>query len=161
MIERISETYNYDDVFKVSKTTDYYLAFTEISEILKQLGKKYIDKIPQEVLNVIEQNKYENSNFKFYISKKIGEQKIHKETLEILAYLNYNFWLDNVEKSKFEKILQRNSYEIDCIKREKYNPEDIFKKKKKNVQELQIQVVKESFGKKIIKKIGELIKKWI
>lgn len=151
------EKYNPCDVF--NKKTDFYMAFTETSEILKQLGKKYIDKIPKEVLNIIEQYKYENSNFKFDINKKIEDQEIHNETLEVLAYINYNYWLDNDDKSNFNRLLQNNFNKIESEKRKKYNLEALFQKKEDYSKELQIQVAKMCFWKKIIKKIGELIKK--
>lgn len=138
---------------------DYCLAFTETSEILRQLGKKYIDKIPKEVLNLIEQQKYKDNNFKFDINKKIADQEIHNETLEVLAYINYNYWLENEDKIIFEKILQKNLNLIENEKREKYKPDDIFKKRNPISKKLQIQVVEISFWKKIIRKIGELIKK--
>lgn len=157
--EELREKYNPDDVFKTEKNNDYQLAFAETSEILKQLGKKYIDKIPKEVLNLIEEQKNKNINFKFDINKKIADQKIHNETLEVLAYINYNYWLDNNEKNKFEKVLQNNFNEIENDKRKKYNPDNIFKKTNNDTQELQIQVVKMSFWKKVIKRIGALIKK--
>lgn len=156
--EELREKYNPDDVFKTERNNDYQLAFAETSEILKQLGKKYIDKIPKEVLNLIEDQKNKNINFKFDINKKIADQKIHNETLEVLAYINYNYWLDSNEKNNFEKVLQKNFNEIENDKRKKYNPDSIFKKTN-NTQELQIQVVKMSFWKKIIKRIGALIKK--
>lgn len=156
--EELREKYNPDDVFKTEKNNDYQLAFAETSEILKQLGKKYIDKIPKEILNLIEEQKNKNINFKFDINKKIADQKIHNETLEVLAYINYNYWLDSNEKNNFEKVLQKNFNEIENDKRKKYNPDSIFKKTN-NTQELQIQVVKMSFWKKIIKRIGALIKK--
>ena len=141
------------------KITDYNLALTEVSEILKQLGKEYTDKIPQEVLELIEKNKYKNSNFKFDINKKIADQEIHDETLEVLAYLNCNYWLEGNEKNNYEKLLQENYYKIEDEKRKKYNPEDVFKKNRNSSQELQIQVTKTSIWSKIIKKISGLIKK--
>ncbi len=156
--EDLREKYNPDDIFKTEKNNEYQIAFAETSEILKQLGKKYIDKIPKEVLNLIEEQKNKNINFKFDINKKIADQKIHDETLELLAYINYNYWLDSNEKNNFEKVLQKNFNEIENDKRKKYNPDSIFKKTN-NTQELQIQVVKMSFWKKIIKRIGALIKK--
>ena len=107
---------------------------------------------------MIENQKNKNINFKFDINKKIAEQKIHNETLEVLAYINYNFWLDSNEKNNFEKVLQKNFNEIENDKRKKYNPDSIFKKTN-TTQELQIQVVKMSFWKKIIRRIGALIKK--
>ena len=156
--EDLREKYNPDDIFKTEKNNEYQLAFAETSEILKQLGKKHIDKIPKEVLNLIEEQKNKNINFKFDINKKIADQKIHNEKLEVLAYINYNYWLDSNEKNNFEKVLQKNFNEIEKDKRKKYNPDSIFKKTN-NTQELQIQVVKMSFWKKIIKRIGALIKK--
>ena len=147
----------YDDIFKSKKESDYYIALTEISEILKKLGERYIEKIPQEILNLIEQYKDKDSNFTFDITKKIADQNIHNETIEMLAYINYNYWLDKEDKIKFERILQNNFEKIESEKRKKYDPENIFKNKN-NIEELKLQVVEESFWKKIIKKIGELIK---
>ena len=129
---------------------DYYIALAETNAILYHIEKEFIYKIPKEILNIIEKYKAENINFIYDTTKNISEQSIHKETLEILSYLNYNFWLNNEEKIEFNKIYNDNFIKLENEKREKYNPNE----------NLPIEIKEEkSFFEKILNKFKAIIKK--
>lgn len=142
---------------------DYYIALAETNEILYHIEKEFIYKIPKEILNIIEKYKAENINFIYDTTKNISEQSIHKETLEILSYLNYNFWLNNEEKIEFNKIYNDNFIKLENEKREKYNPNEIFSRKKAKIvndENLPIEIKEEkSFFEKILNKFKAIIKK--
>lgn len=141
---------------------DYYIALAETSEILSYMESDYISKIPSEILELIRNYKAKNISFKYDATKNINEQNVHKETLEILSYLNYNFWLDNEKKQELDKIYNNNFIELENEKRQKYNPDDIFFNRKTKIVNndcLPIEVKEhENFLGKLLNKIKAIIK---
>ena len=71
---------------------NYYMALDEVDEILNHMDNKFISKIPNDIIEIIRNYKSGNNNFKYDLTKPLSEQNLQKETLEILSYLNYNFW---------------------------------------------------------------------
>lgn len=142
---------------------DYYMALDEVNEILKHIEDKFVSKIPKDILDTIRNYKSGNNNFKYDLTKSLSEQSIHRETLEILSYLNYNFWLNKDEKQKYEKVYYDNFIKIENEKRIKYNPDDIFKNKIKKSSEQKENLLvpikeKNNFFIKLIKKLKAIIK---
>lgn len=142
---------------------DYHIALAEVNEILNHIEIKYIQKIPRDILKIIRSSELENIDFKYDLTKTLLEQNIQRETLEILSYLNYNFWIKESEKNKFDKMYYDNFIKIEDEKRAKYNPDDLFKNKnynKYNNEELLPMVYEKKVGffKKIIDKIKAIIK---
>ena len=141
---------------------DYYIALAETNEILNYIESDFISKIPPEILEAIRKSKTKNISFKYDVTKNIYEQNVHKETLEMLSYINYNFWLDNEKKQELCKIYNNNFIELENEKRKKYNPDDIFCNKKTKIitgEYLPIEVKeKEKFFKKILNKLRAIIK---
>lgn len=144
--------------------TNYEIAFSETNEILKQLGEKYISKIPKEILELIVTHKDKNHRFSFDINKKIEDQNIHDETIEVLAFLSYNYWFADEDKKKLGNILQTNLNELEEEKKKNYNLANMFKKKNdininNDLNELSVLKTKVGFWHRIINFIGDFIKK--
>lgn len=136
-------------------TKEFLEACTEINEIFKFINKEELEKIPVEIKEFFENNIDEKYNFKIESNKPLDEQKIKKETKDILVYLYTYYWCPEHEKNELKKIFSTN-YEKEQLKlREKYNPEDIFNKRqnKNNNNKIMIIKHKESIFKKIIRKI--------
>lgn len=76
-------------------------AYSELLEILRHMEKKYVDKIPKNLIMFF----YDNCSldYEFRMTKAIGEEKFKPKTLDLLALLNYNYWSKN--KSKEELIM--------------------------------------------------------
>lgn len=68
--------------------------YSEIFSTLKMLGKKYIDKIPQEIIEIIT-NKMDKNYQPIYNINNINKANISKEALSIIAYFNINYWYNN------------------------------------------------------------------
>lgn len=139
---------------------NYNIALAEVDEILNHVESTYILKIPKDILEVIKAGKAENIDFKYNPTQKLLEQNIHKETLEILSYLSFNFWTDESEKKEFEKIYYDNFEKIEAEKRAKYNPDDLFKNIKSDLKE-ELPVViekKTNFFARLIEKIKAIIR---
>lgn len=69
--------------------------FNEVYEILVALGPKYFFRVPKHIMNEITKNKKENSILEININKPLEEQDISKEAIDIIMYLNYNYFSDN------------------------------------------------------------------
>ena len=139
--------------------------YSEVYEILNLLGSKYIEKIPKKLYSFFEEER--DLNYKKYsnLQEVENDSNIDENTLSIIAYLYIQYWCNNEdEKKELLKIYKNNDLMHEKELREKYNPDDIFKKcnnKKDNVdniEENQANMIayKESIFKRIINKIKRL-----
>lgn len=110
---------------------DYKRRFVEVDEILKYLPKKDFDKIPNDLLKLIRENKDSSYMWKYDNNKQLKDQNIHKDTIAILSYINTEFILENKQKMLMKAIHYSNEMKNEKLKREKFNPENIFKFSKK------------------------------
>ena len=107
---------------------DYKKRFVEVDVILKNLPEKDFNKIPNDLIRLIRENKDLNYKWDFDKSKKITDQHLHKDTIAILAYINTEFILENEKKMLMRKMHHFNEMKKEELKKKKYNPEDLFKK---------------------------------
>lgn len=109
---------------------DLYKAYAEVDEILSFMEDVYIDKIPKKLRELFKNERLED--YKPNIDPKISldEQKLQKKTFSILAMLNLNYWCeDKKEKQDLIAIYAENDRKKEEELREKYNPDNLFKKK--------------------------------
>ncbi len=135
----------------------YPKAYKQVIEILKYAPQEIVDKIPQEMIKTFKANMDDKYDFRIDINKTFEEQDLLEETKAILANIFRDYWATPEQK---ERILEKekNDREIEeNIKREKYNPDNLFKKKQKVIQQnekiqnnLPVEIKKEKFYKKII-----------
>ncbi len=109
-------------------TTDYKKVFSELYEIFKYLPDDFKKKIPEELLEIIKDNRNENYIFKYDKSKKLEEQDIYEETKAFITYLYLNYYCSFEEKENLIKIMKKNSIKKEEELRKKYNPDRIFEK---------------------------------
>lgn len=107
---------------------DYKKRFVEVDEIVKYLPKKEFSKIPSDLIDLIGKNKDSKYIWKYDSNKKLEEQNIHKDTVAILSYINTEFILEGKQKMLMQNIHYYNEMKSEQLKREKFNPEAIFKK---------------------------------
>ena len=146
--------------------SNYPKAYTEVLEIIKYLPKEERDKIPAEKIKFYEQNCDKEYEFTFDIEKPIDEQKTLRETNAIIVVLFRDYFATTAQKEKLEKILQQNEEKHQQELREKYNPDNIFKKPETNKQEeaettetmALVEVKKDNVIKEIFKKIINFIR---
>ena len=105
-------------------------AYKEVLIILEELNLK--EQIPKEIINLLEENKDNNWNFKFDKNIPLEEQKILKETTKLLSilYLTY-ICKDKDEKNEIIKI-----YEETQRKKDKEYSDNLFKTKKQDSNKL-------------------------
>ena len=130
--------------------------YSEVYEILSYMNKSIVMKVPFEILEVIKENR--NLNYISKIDKEdlFNLNNISKDTVNILAWLDVNYWIDNEKKEKiklsFQKDFVKNNIEVisSFEKIEKGNNKIITDK-------VQLRVYKDTIFYKIINKIKKLI----
>lgn len=132
--------------------------YEEIYEILSYMDKLTVMKVPENILKNISEKR--NKNFKTKIDKNdlFNEENASKEAIDILCWIEYKFWMDNGRKNEIDRIKISKLTEIEKEKYEKYNPDNIFKKKNteenKQINDVQLIEIKEtSWFKRALDKI--------
>lgn len=140
-------------------------AYAEVDEILSLMDNKYIEKIPVKMRNMFKNERQKDYNPKIKINIPLDEQNLQRKTFAILAMLNLNYWCeDKEEKQKLIQVYAENDKIREEELREKYNPDNIFKKKNTNEQTENnnvalIEYREENFIKRILRMIINLFKK--
>ena len=141
--------------------------YSEVYSILNLLGESYINKLPISLFNMIKQEKEENYNPKYNPKINLKQQNIKKESLAMIALFHLNYWCTtNEEKNELRALFKANEEKHQAEIREKYNPDNLFKKHNtesvaKNVEENKIAMVeyKDSIFKRFINKIKGIFRK--
>ncbi len=107
----------------------------EVEYILRKLDDEYINKIPQEVWDYINKNKDKNYVFEYDNDKILSEQNLNIDTISILTYINMEYLLEEKERRELLELLKKDDMVAEQQKKEKYNPEDLFKNKKEEPKE--------------------------
>ena len=111
----------------------YARAYTEILEIIKYFSKEEYAKIPKEKIEFYKENMDANYNFTINPEIDLSKQNISKEANAIMVNLFKEYFATEEQKTKINEILELNQKKSEKEKREKYNPEDIFKNKESKV----------------------------
>lgn len=138
------------------------VVYVEVYNILQLLGKEYINKLPKSLYKMIKDNSTNSVDIKYckYKSlKEINKNNISKQSLAMIALFHTNYWCDTLtQKEELGKIFSDNFIKNEKEKREKYNPDNIFKKRKRVAQEkVELIQYKENIWKRIINKIKHII----
>lgn len=137
-------------------------AYSEIDEFLGLLSEEQRNEIPKKLREFFKEEKDTEYIKNIDRNIPIKEQNLKEETLAIIALLNLQYWCkDEGEKKRLKVIYAQNEQQYHDMLYEKYNPNDIFKKKEETViennikQEENMQMIeyKEPIFKRIINKI--------
>lgn len=147
------------------------LAYSEVYEILKFIEDEYVNRIPKRIMDFFEEERDKEYKPIINVNISLDDQNLKRETMVLLAILNYNYWCDSEEEKKeIQKELIRNSKLKEQEEKElaeMYNPDNIFKKKNEvkelitdNSENMQLIELKEQgFIKKLLHKIMSFFKK--
>ena len=111
---------------------------TQVYEILKFLSEDEFNKIPIEIIKMIEENKDNNYIWKYNDTIPLKNQNIDRGTVAVLAYININYLLDPEQRKSVEDIILYNEKKAESLKREKYDPNKMFNKYKLNNSNIEI-----------------------
>lgn len=83
--------------------------FSEVYSVLNTLGNKYIDKIPRNVFEIIENNRDLEYEPEIDQNKALNKQNISKEAINMIAKIDMDFWCKtDQEKKEFYRKLEDN-----------------------------------------------------
>lgn len=128
----------------------------ETVEILKYFDSNFVSKIPNNFLNLLRELAEEsNIIVKINKDKKLKEQEISEECKNLISLIYYSYIATEEQKIELKKIWNQNEELYQNKIREKYNPDDIFKKNNENniipeTSNLPAIIEKENFIKKIV-----------
>ena len=139
---------------------------SETLDILNHMDKTYIDRIPKKFIEFLNNNKSADYISNLDHSQKINEMNLKEKTKDILATIYMNYWCDSQQKANYSNLLKQNENNYQEELREKYNPDNIFKKNNQTQHIIQDTIshevindnvamveYKESFFRKFINKI--------
>ena len=144
----------------------YIKAYTEVNCLLEYLPQSYIDKLPKKLIGLIKDQSDEQYNIDIDTNKSLLEQNFSKKTKDLIAVIKYNYWSTDKEKQKLKNIFYENENKYQKELLEKYNPNDIFKKKENKVNitkvtenNLQMVEYKENLFRRFLNKIKNIFRK--
>ena len=133
---------------------EYAMAYKEVIEILKYVPDEDIKKIPKEKIDFYKKNVDKEYNYKLDMTKEFEEQEISDIAKAVLANIFRDYWATPEQKERIKAKEKSDIKKIEDEKREKYNPNNIFKNRKKEIEKentnLPIEIKKESLFNKII-----------
>lgn len=145
---------------------DNMIAYAEVDAILNLLEDKYKEKVPEKVKTFFKEEKMVDYTPTIDVNIPLIQQNLKRETIVLLAILNINYWCENEEeKLFFVNELAKNEEEKKKIE-EKYNPDNLFKNRQKEIIDENFQAGQEliiyketNFISKLLNKIKQLFKK--
>ncbi len=154
---------------------DYKKVLVQVDEILNYLSLEDLEKIPEDVRDLIKEYKDKDYVWKYDTSKELKNQDVDRDTFAFLSYLNMEYLLNEEQKELMDQIHELNERKLEKEKSEKYDSDNIFKNEvdkprtieQQNVenQELEkkeealVEYHKENFFVRIFKKIKNIFSK--
>ena len=109
------------------------IALAQVYAIIEHSDDKVKEKIPASFLNFVKSNMDKETQINLDFSKDISKQKIEHEAKILLGIIYRDFLCDIDTKKIMIAKDKKELAELDIKKREKYNPDNLFKKN--NIQE--------------------------
>lgn len=142
-------------------TKDYAKAYREVVTILSYVPEEDLQKIPREKIDFYINNMDKNYEYKIDEDKEFEEQEMSEITKAVLANIFRDYWATPYQKERIEAKEKYDLEKLEEEKKEKYNPDNIFKNRQhveiNTNSNLPIEVKKENFFKKLINFIKRII----
>ena len=139
---------------------NYSKAYKEIVEILKYVPEESVNKIPKEMRDMFEAEQLKTYNFQIDTEKTFEEQELLEETKAILANIFRDYWATDYQKARIIEKENQDREEWERQKREKYNPNDIFKNRNTTTKDNDIsQDIQEQLNEEYNKNLPIEVKK--
>lgn len=114
-------------------TNSYAKAYTEVLEILSHFSEEEYYKIPQEKINFYKSNMEKNYEYSIDPNIDLSKQHISKEANAILISIFRDYFANDRQRQILNNLLSQNQEKHEKIKKEKYNPDNIFINNNRNV----------------------------
>ena len=106
---------------------NYANAYKEVLVVLEQLVEEDYNRIPQKYINFLRENCNNNYDFQYDSTKTFEEQNLSNYTKYILFGLFEKYGTTDLQKEIIKNFRKGYYNQVELEKREKYNPDDIFK----------------------------------
>lgn len=113
----------------------YREAFAEVLEVLKNSNKNIVEKIPEKFITFLSQNKDNNYIVKIDFTDANWDDSIKQETQAILALVYRDYIVSPEERTRLLAEEKEEQIRIENELREKYNPDNIFKRNQTTIQQ--------------------------
>ena len=134
----------------------YARAYTEVLEILNHIPEEEYNVIPKNEIEFYKSNCDKNYNYVYDESIDLKDQKISREANAVIVSIYMNYFANEKQKSVINEILKQNTIKNENEKREKYNPDNIFKETQSQNLPIKINTEKENFFKRIFNKLKSI-----
>ena len=139
---------------------DNMMAYSEIYEILNLMEDEDKERVPQEVRDFFEEQRMKEYKPKIRTDIPLTEQNLKRETVVLLTILVINYWCDSEEeKQSFIDELEKNE-KIKKELQEKYNPDNLFKNRKKTKEDVVMEQVENVEMIQYKENLFTKLKKW-
>ena len=139
---------------------DNMMAYSEIYEILNLMEDEDKERVPQEVRDFFEEQRMKEYKPKIRTDIPLTEQNLRRETVVLLTILVINYWCDSEEeKQSFIDELEKNE-KIKKEIQEKYNPDNLFKNRKKTKEDVVMEQVENVEMIQYKENLFTKLKKW-
>ena len=139
--------------------TNYANAYKEVLIILDNLIKEDYNKIPKEYIEFLTANCNNDYEFHYDTSKTIEQQELLDDTKYILFGLFEKFGATDLQKEKIKAFRNKYYNQLEKEKSEKYNSDNIFKKKNNENEEVSNNLILEVKKENLYQKIVNFIKR--
>lgn len=113
--------------------------YIEVYSILNLLGEAYIKALPKSLYQFIEENTEDIKKLKYKSLLEVNKNNTLKKSIAMIALFHLKYWCNTEnEKKEIQLLLEKNYQKNEIEKRNKYNPEDIFKKDSINKKSIEI-----------------------
>ena len=109
-------------------TAQTRIAYAQVDNFLNLLDEKHVEMVPRNLRYFFKQEKDINYNIPIIPDIPIKNQNLSSEALALIAYLNLNYWCQDVdEKEKLKKIYKDNDEKYNSeMKRNQHGADDLF-----------------------------------
>ena len=107
---------------------------TQLNKILSFLTQEDKQKIPADMIHILEKKADTQIDAKINKISDIDEENILPETRKYLAYIFLKYLATEEEKQEYNIILKNNEKQYQNYLKKKFNPENIFISKQKNIK---------------------------
>ena len=144
---------------------NYPKAYKEVVEILKYVPQESVNKIPKSMIDTFKAKMDKDYDFEVDINKSFEEQILLDETKAIFANIFRDYWATPYQRERIEAKEKYDRQKTEEEKREKYNADDLFIKRKTNnnfeessKNSFPMEIRKERFYEKLIRFIKKILK---
>lgn len=109
----------------------------EVNTILNLLSEEYYNKIPQDIIQAIQDNMDKNYTWDYDETKELKDQDLSRDTIAMLSYINMEYLLNEKQKDYMEnlhKVNEQKQREIEYSNENGYDYSDLFKRNNKTQQ---------------------------